>query len=229
MNISAQYLEALRTIAGWATVSEWALKFGEMYPELLEKANKEAENQKTPSTGIREIAARISSTISRGAYIGKIEIDEAERPRKVRFLTPEDASSYIEKEIEDDTAPLTRGQKIKDDFSLLSTKDAYRVAEFEAIIGQLRHFFSLDFELEHAKALLNREDPGSHHPDNLQLLLKTHNRIKNSDNWARFTLDEQINYIQSVVQVQKLVSIKMGVHIEDDVIESIIKRLKMIY
>ncbi len=38
MKIHEKYLEALKTFDGFVTVSEWAVKFGEMYPELLEKA-----------------------------------------------------------------------------------------------------------------------------------------------------------------------------------------------
>ncbi|NBV99995.1 MAG: HNH endonuclease, partial [Proteobacteria bacterium] len=64
------YLDALKAINGWATVSEWAIKVGELYPEILEKAEKEAKAYENPSTGLREIAARISSAISRSAYQG---------------------------------------------------------------------------------------------------------------------------------------------------------------
>jgi hypothetical protein len=47
-------------------------------------------------------------------------------------------------------------------------------AEFEAIAKQLRGYSGLDFEADHARALLNREKPGAHHPDNLQLIIKAH-------------------------------------------------------
>jgi hypothetical protein len=229
VSMNVRYLEALKHIDGWTTVSEWAIKFGEMFPELLKKANREAVNHKTPSTGIREIAARISSYVSTGFWSGKIEVDESERPKKVRILSPEDASHYIEKEIEDDLEPLSRAQKIKADEAGLNTKEKYRLAEYDAIIGQLKSFFNLDFELEHAKALLNPKDPGRHHPDNVQLLLKSHNRAKNSSNWDRFSLEEQIEYIQAVVRVQKLVSKRMGVDLHEDVVKAMIDRLKLVY
>ena len=35
------YLDALKTINDWATVSEWAIKVGELYSDILEKAEKE--------------------------------------------------------------------------------------------------------------------------------------------------------------------------------------------
>lgn len=229
MSITKKYLDALKTIEGWTTVSDWAIKVGELYPDILDKANKEAENQKNDTTGIRELAARISSNISRGAYAGKLEIDESERPRKIRFLSEQEADILVNKEMEDDLAPLTRSQKIKQDELSFTTKDKYRMTEFETIISQLRSFFNLDFELEHAKAIFNPTDPGSHHPDNIQLLLKSHNRMKSSSNWERFTLEEQIEYIKAAVRLQKLVSDKMKIDLEEEVINQIFERLKLIY
>jgi len=44
------------------------LLLGELYPDLLAKAEQEASNQLNETTGLRELAARISSGISRGAY-----------------------------------------------------------------------------------------------------------------------------------------------------------------
>ncbi len=227
--ISEKYLNALKQINDWTTVSDWAIKVGEMYPDLLDKANIDAKSHKRPTTGIREIAARISSWVSTDGFAGKIEVDESERPKRVRILSEEAASHYQENTLEADLEPLTRAQRIKADEASLGTKEKYRVAEFEAIIGQLKSFFNLDFEFEHAKAILNPTDPGKHHPDNIQILLKSHNRLKGNDNWQRFTLKEQIEYIEAVVKVQRLVSKKMDIDLQDDVIGSIIERLKLIY
>lgn len=229
ISISQKYLDALKAIDGWTTVSEWAVKVGEVFPDVLEKANRDAQGQKNETTGLREIAARISSNISRGAYIGLIEIDESERPRKVRVLTEIESENYEQKEMEDDLAPITRGQRIKADEDKLSVKEMYRITEMANIIDQLRSFFSLDFEFEHAKAILNPTDPGKHHPDNIQLLLKSHNRIKGKNNWDRFTVQEQIEYIQAAVNIQKIVSKKMNIDLEEEVIDQIITRLKLVY
>lgn len=229
LSISEKYIEALKRLTGWATVSEWAIKVGEVYPDILEKADREARGQKNDTTGLREIAARISSNISRGAYRGIIEIDESERPRKVRSISEGNPEEHEEKEIEEDLAPLTRHQKIQTDEYALSTKDRYRITEIQAIIDQLRSLFDLDFEFEHAKAILNSSDPGSHHPDNIQILLKTHNRQKGKNNWRRFSIEEQIDYIRAVVRVQSIVADRMGVQLEEDVLEQVITRLKMVY
>jgi len=229
LTMSDKYLAVLKTLNGWVTVSEWAIKFGEIYPDLLDKAEEEAKNHKKPSTGLREIAARISSNVSTGKFTGHIEVDESERPKRVRILSDELVLNYIESEIEIDLEPLTRAQKIRSDESKLTVKERYRVSEFEGIISQLKEFFNLDFELEHAKAILNPTDPGTHHPDNMQILLKSHNRTKSNSNWERFSIKEQIEYIEAVVRVQKIVSQKMGIEMEDDVIRSVIERIKLIY
>ena len=227
--MSDKYIEALRSIKGWTTVSEWSFKVGELFPDILDKANQEAKSHKRPTTGIREIAARISSAVSTGRFTGQIEIDESERPKRVRILSAEDAAHYKEKDLESDLEPITRAQRIKADEATLDTRAKYRLAEFEAIIGQLKYFFDLDFEFEHAKAILNPKDPGKHHPDNIQILLKSHNRLKSNDNWDRFTLQEQIEYIEAVVKVQKLVAKRMNLDLQEDVINSIIERLKLVY
>ncbi len=223
------YLDALKAINGWATVSEWATKVGELYPDVLEKAEKEARAYATPSTGLREIAARISSAISRNAYQGQVELDERERPRKIRILTEAEAKAHEEKELEEDLAPITRGQKIKSDFEKLSVKEKYRADEFYAIVDQLRAYFNLTFEVDHAKALQNKTSPGQHHPDNLQILLKAHNGMKNNENWERFSFNEQTDYIKSAVVLQRMIAKRTGIEIDDTVIESILQRLKAVY
>lgn len=87
----------------------------------------------------------------------------------------------------------------------------------------------MDFELEHANAILNPKEPGRHHPDNLQILLSSHNRFKNKSNWLRFTIDEQIEYINSVVLVQKMISKKMNIEIDDSVVVALMERLRKVY
>ncbi len=228
-NISEKYLEILAKMNTWTTVSEWAKIFSEAHPDLLEKANKEALAQKKPTTGLRELAARISSSISRGAFSDFIEIDESERPRKIRFLNAEEKNEQIQKELEEDVEPITRDQKIRADSKLLTTNEIYRIEELENIISALNSYFKLDFELDHSNAILNSENPGKHHPNNLQILLKSHNRIKSKKNWNRFKIDEQIEYIKTIISVQKIVSKKMGIDLEVQVIDSIISRLKLIY
>lgn len=229
MNITEKYLEALKSMDGWVMVSEWATKFGELYPDLLEKANKEAKNQANDTTGIREIAARISSTMSRGAYIDNVEVDTSERPKKVRYVSSEVHQQNVDNEIEEDVAPLKRTDIIKHADESMGSLEKYRASEFETIASQLRSFFGLDFAVDHAKALLNKDDPGAHHPDNFQLILKAHNSKKHAQNWERFSIEEQIDYIESVVKTQEIVASRFGIEIESDVLGSLIDRLKKVY
>ncbi|MCG8429324.1 MAG: hypothetical protein MI754_18385 [Chromatiales bacterium] len=229
MNITEQYLQALKDIDDWVLVSEWATRVGELYPDLLEKANEEARNQANDTTGLREIAARISSSIARGAYIDHIEVDTSERPRKVRYVSREEHDANVTSEIDEDVAPLKRSEIIKLAENAMSNSEKYRLDEFEAIAKQLKRYFGLDFEVDHAQALLNRDQPGPHHPDNLQLILKIHNGKKNNDNWPRFSLDEQVQYIESVIETQGIVASRLGIDITKDVLGSLLERLEKVY
>jgi hypothetical protein len=229
MKISEKYYAALQDIGDWTTVSDWATRVGELYPDLLAKADKEAEKQKLETTGLREIAARISSRLSRGSYSSQVEIDESERPRRVRPLDKDEVEQYIEKETEEDIAPLKRSEKIKIDLDKLDVKEKYRLSEFDSIVSQLRSLFRLNFELEHSKALMNPDDPGTHHPDNLQVMTKHHNGSKNNQNWDRFSLEEQVDYIRAEVRLQKIVASRMGIIVDESILDQIFERLKAVF
>jgi len=229
LNITRKYLEALKSYDGWVIVSDWAIRFGELYPDLLEKANQEAAGQAQDTTGLREIAARISSNIARGAYEDAIEIDTSERPRKARFVPEGQRQAHIAQEIDEDVAPLRRDEIIRHATQEFSVRDKYRAGEFEAVAKQLKAFFGLDFEVDHASALLNKEAPGHHSPENLQLLLKAHNGKKSNNNWQRFTFDEQIEYIKAAINLQEIVAPRIGIEMEADVLESLVSRIKDIY
>lgn len=229
MNITEKYLEALKQADDWVMVSEWAQKVAAVYPDILAKAEREAANQANDTTGLREIAARISSSISRGAYAGKIEINDAERPRLVRYLPEAELEEHISQDVDEDIAPLRRGDIIKTAMDELGTHELYRVSEFEAISKTLKQLFGLDFEVDHAQALLNGQAPGAHHPDNFQLLLKAHNAKKNNDNWQRFTFAEQSDYILTAIRLQTLVSTRMNIDLNSDVLDSLLSRLEKVY
>lgn len=227
--ITEKYLEALKQTDDWLTVADWAIKVGELYPDLLEKAEKEAAGQANDTTGLRELAARISSAIVRGAYENHIELDASERPRKVRYVSLQEHKTRIDEELDEDVAPLKRSEIINQNKQTLSTKEAYRIEEFESVSKQLKQFFGLEFEVDHAHALLNKEKPGSHHPDNLQLLLKVHNGKKYNNNWERFTIAEQTEYIIAAINMQKIIAPRFSIICDDSVLDSLISRLKAIY
>lgn len=229
MTISEKYLEALKTIGDWVIVSEWAKKFAELYPDEYAKAEEQARNQKNDTTGLREIAARISSRLSTGGFEDTVEIDDSERPRRVRYVSAEDRKQHVEEEIADDIEPLTRQERIEQDSEALTQLERYRMGELETIARQLNRFFGLDFEVDHAKAILNPENPGKHHPDNLQILTKAHNGKKNKYNWQRFSIDEQIEYIEAVIRLQTIVAPKFGIELESKVLENLMTRLREVF
>ena len=87
----------------------------------------------------------------------------------------------------------------------------------------------MDFEVDHAKALLNTEDAGRHHPENLQLLIKAHNAKKNKKNWKRFTFEEQKQYIEQVVALQMTIASRLELELVDEVLEKLFRKLEEIY
>ncbi len=82
MTKNQKYLEVLKTFSDYVTISEWAEKVSEIYPDLLKAAETQAKNQKQDTTGLREIAARISSAVSTNIF-NNIQIDTSQKPRKV--------------------------------------------------------------------------------------------------------------------------------------------------
>lgn len=229
MKINQKYIEALKTLNGYVTVSEWAEKFCELYPDELAKAEEQASNQKQQTTGLKEIAARISSRISTGGYSKQILIDDSERPRKVKYITTNELKIETEREIDEDIEPLKRQDIINNAKNSMEILDLYRITEFENIQRSFKQFFGVDFEIDHAEALLNDSKQGEHHPNNLQLLLKYHNGKKNKSSWERFTLEEQIEYINKTISLQNLVANKFDIEIDKKILNSLLERLKNIY
>ena len=229
MKIHEKYLEALKTFTEFITISEWAVKFTEMYPDELEKANEQAVNQKIDTTGIKEIAARMSSRISSGGFSKTIQIDDSERPKKVKYVTEDELEEHIKNEIDEDVEPLRRQDIINNANDQMKVLELYRISEFENIQKAFKLFFAVDFEIDHAQALLNDDKQVEHHPDNLQFLLKHHNGKKNKKSWERFTFEEQVNYIKKTISLQSIVAYKFNVDIDNKILDSLVSRLKMIY
>ena len=228
MKIHEKYTEALKTFSEFVTVIEWTQKVCELYPDLLEKAEKEAKAQKNDTTGLREIAARISSRLSSGNF-KNVLIDDSERPRKVKHLTSEEQKNNQEIELNYDIEPITRIEIINQAKENLKIFEIYRLDEFKNIQKAFKDFFSLDFELDHANALLDRENQGKHHPDNIQLLLKYHNGKKNNKSWERFDFEAQRNYIKDAIKLQSNVSESFDIELDNEVLSQLLNRLKAIY
>lgn len=228
MRIHEKYAEALKTFAEYVTVHEWAQKVCELYPDLLEKAEKEAQAQKQETTGLREIAARISSRLSSGGF-KHVLIDDSERPRRVKFVTSIEQQSNQEKELTEDIEPITRFEIINQAKDKLKILELYRLDEFKSIQKAFKEFFGLDFELDHAQALLDAENQGGHHPNNIQLLLKYHNGKKNNKSWKRFSFTEQENYIKDAIKLQSNVASSFKLELNNEILSQLLNRLKAIY
>lgn len=228
MKLNDKYLETLESFDDYVTVLQWAQKVAEIYPDILENAEQQAKGQKNPTTGLREIAARIGSKLSTNGF-NNVTIDLSEKPRKVKYISEIELTKNKEQAIEDDIAPLTRGEKIKNAEQSLTDNNIYRIREIEDIQSRFKQFLNIDFEIDHAKALLNKEVAGKHHPDNLQLLLKYHNSKKNNNNWDRFSFKEQKNYILKTIELQNLINAHIKIKVDENIVNSLLARLQKIY
>ncbi len=229
MKVVEKYLEALKTFKDYVTVSEWSAKVVELFPELLTKAEKNVDNHKHNTTAFQQITRQISSEITRGKFNQFISIDDSERPRKVKYISKEELEEQTDKDIEEDIEPLKRQDIINNASSELEIFEIYRITEFENIQKSFKQFFGLDFEIDHAEALLNKEKQGEHHPNNLQLLLKYHNGKKNKNSWDRFTFKEQEDYIKRSIDLHSLVADKFDIEIDNKILNSLLHRLKEVY
>ena len=49
------------------------------------------------------------------------------------------------------------------------------------------------------------------------------------NNWERFTLEEQIKYIETTINLQSLVASRLDIDMKNEVLQSLIDRLNNIY
>lgn len=222
---TAKYLLALEALNEWVEVGEWAQEVGELFPEILAEANQQAEGHARDTTGVREIAARIHARLSRGRYAANVE-EDGSTPKKVRYLSAEEVERQ---DVAEEQEFLNRAQIKKRDLLAMDDYSLYRLRELEKIAEEFRYFGGLEFELDHALALGNSEEQGTHHPDNLQFLQKSHNAKKSSKNWPRFSVDEQLDYIRAVVAVHKMVADRFGQTVDDAVLDNLLERLEKVY
>jgi len=229
MKIHEKYLEALMAFDEFVTVSEWAVKVAEKYPDILETADEQVKEHTNETTGLRAIGARLSARLSKGRFDGKVIVDDSERPRKVKYITKEEQLQKTTQDIEEDIEPLRRQDIINQAKESLEARELYRISEFENIQKGFKNFFSIDFEIDHAQALLDDNKQGEHHPDNFQLLLKYHNVKKYKNSWQRFSIEEQINYIHKVIDLHKVIEDKLAIKLDKNILDNLLGRLKAIY
>ncbi|RDU68624.1 HNH endonuclease [Helicobacter brantae] len=218
------YLEALKQCDDWVSISEWANKIAELYPEEIERIDEKSQKQQKPTEGITQLIRNLSAKTGRGDFSKNIKIDDEGNVRKVKYITEEEKALIEQEDIEEED----RRQIIKQAESKMSQKELYRIKEFSDICSILKNKWGIIFEVDHAYALKG-EKQGKHHPDNLQLLLKMHNGAKNNKDWTRFTFEEQEKYIRNIVETQKIICERMGSKIDDEVVDLLMMRLKAIF
>ena len=238
MSKKDKYVNVLKEINDWVEISEWAVTVGEKYPDLLEAANKDADkqnqtakdrNKKRNTTGVKEIAARIGSNLLTPGYIKEIEIDSTVKPRKVKYMSLDAIKEKQDQTLVDDIAPLTRRDIERTATDNFTKYEQYRTNEFWAISKQFKDFLNIDFEVDHASALLNDSSPGEHHPDNLQLLTKIHNARKNSNNYAKFDIEKQVAYIQNRYEGQVFIEEQQSNVLDVKILDALIARLRRVF
>ena len=223
-----KYLEAIKSLEDWATVMECAIRVSEMYPELLEEAEIQASNQSRKTNGIGALTAIIAGRIS-SKSLKNVLVDNSFKPRKVKFVSEDEQNISIEEDIKSDVEPLTRIEKIKSDLSQLTEYEKYRIEEIETVTKSLNKYFSLDLEVDHSYALFNDEKQGYHHPDNLQILTKSHNGKKSKKNWEKFKIEEQVEYIRTLITHQSLIYDKFSIDIEPEILDLLVNRLSKVF
>ncbi|SBS65283.1 AAA family ATPase [Vibrio atlanticus] len=88
MKTYEKYLQALSHAEGWVTVNEWAKLVQEYFPDLVEAAEEQAKKHAKPSSGLTQIAGRISSEFTNeGSMSQFVDIDNSSKPQKVRYKT----------------------------------------------------------------------------------------------------------------------------------------------
>ena len=139
------------------------------------------------------------------------------------------SSVEIENAVQEAKNRLSRDAIIRRDLDEMSAYDRYRLEEIYTITKDLNKYFNLNFEVDHAQALLNMENPGQHHPDNLQILIERRNRIKGSNNWDRYSIDKQEEHLRYHVADHLEEGDLLGVTGCNEILEALIHRLRLVY
>lgn len=210
-NRKEQFIEALQTFDDFATVSEWARRFNELYPKVFENSSKGKYQQAKDS---------IWRHISKNDF-SNLECDSSGEIKKYKYISDEIRQAEYEKERQREKIEKTAEEK-------WGSIDKYRSIEMDSIAKALNNIFKTNFEKDHAISI-NSEKEKAHHPDNFQLLLKNHNCKKLIKNWKRFTFEEQENYIKKAIELQCLLKDKIGFDYDEKVLNLLLERLKAVF
>ncbi len=211
------------------TRPEWAELVGKKYPELLKKATLQGSSRSPSRSGVSILSTSMSASLRGSKESVFIETVVVDNLTKFRYITEEKSLENIEKALDEEELYSTRAEIIKAGNSVMTKFDSFRYKEFQEIQKNFKTLLKLDFEIDHANALMNPTEPGDHHPDNLQLLNSRFNSIKGKYNWKRFTIEEQVKHIRDYAAPYLEHKINLNIEYGEDCLEILIKRLEAIY
>ncbi len=217
-----KYIKVLKDIDNWVSIREWVDEVATIHPDLFEEMVVAGAGWTPPNTG-NDVLWRKLNYLTKDLMKKNdpnIEVSDKGKFKQIR---------YIENRLELTEETLTRGERIQEDTELLSLWDLHRIEEFRAVARSLNRLFKTDFEVDHSEAILSKNQPGSHHPNNLQLLSKRVNVIKGSRSWNRFSWDEQVDYIKKLVQSNTCIKDRLSIVATDDNLGLYLTQLELVY
>ncbi len=233
----------LKEIDEWVPLGDFVKILVTKFPEeLIYNGRQGDEDEPTLEMAIQRITRRFNDSFVKGNLDPKIWIYNGTGVRQIRIASGDKEASLLtlteklllEKGVksgEDMETTITRKEREKRDSTKWISDDTYRYGEFKDIASSLNKHFNLDLEVDHAWAIMCDDKPGQHHPDNLHLLSKRHNVIKNNFSSNRFTIEEQEDYITDLVTFNKKHSDRLNLraHGTEKVLEKLFIRLEAIY
>ena len=223
MTKKERFIEVLKTFKKPVSVSTWAEKVVELYPSILSQINSKTNEQMT----LHELALGMGLKLSKGEF-SNVLMYNVEPNRLVEYVSENQENEYFKKSAKKDIEPILVERKMKLDMQKLVESEKYRLEELTSIATQLNRYFSLNFTLHHAHALLGETKEGRHHAENLQLLTYEHSKIK-KDGETKFSIEEQKAYIKRIISIQMMINKEIDMNLTDEVLEMLLDRLEKVY
>lgn len=225
------YWEMFKRATSPTTVPEIVEQIIVEHPDFFAKKDAAAAQQKRPNNGRKQIQAEVNSLIATGRIPSQLQVDRTGDLITFTYLEQdvEDADDDLLLEYEDEgttdnPCKATRRQIVQEAISNFTPEELYRTQEFKRIADALKTNCGITLDVDHAKSLLNYEEPGEHHPDNLQLLESNLNKSKNNKNWNRFTWEQQERHLRCLLD-----AIEVAKNVNRSVFEILVQQLKVVY
>ncbi len=222
-------METLEKTTGWLELWDWADLVYAEHSDIAAVMDSRGAGWAIPKPGRRVIWGELQGITRGNQRQPKNLIVDTSGIKKVTYASDEEIEEYESNAEAKEEEYLSRKDIIKRDEESLTQIEKWNIDDFYVIAKMLNDSFNLDFEVDHAKALMNPIDPGNHHPDNLQILSKRFNGIKNSKNWDRYSWEEQEEHIRDCVDPYLKNRERLDIDGTKEDLDYIIDRLKKIY